>query len=195
MSARRDAAAAAGPSETKGPVQERFEMPQRGAGDSPEAGGLRERRQRRASADAADRIAVSAVVRPYVLKELRERAPVHRHEEPQELVVGSGIRVDGLVSGCVTLVVDGEVKATIEATEHLIIRAGGHVAGRGEVETAEIAGAFEGTLVVRGRLLIRRTGRVAGDVRFGELEIERGGQLKGSVDTHAAAVTTASASA
>jgi cytoskeletal protein CcmA (bactofilin family) len=44
---------------------------------------------------------------------------------------------------------------------------------------------FEGSLVVRGRLLIRATGRVRGDVRFGELEIERGGQLAGSVDLHA----------
>ena len=36
-------------------------------------------------------------------------------------------------------------------------------------------------LTVRKRLLIRSTGQVKGTVRYGELEIERGGKLSGSV--------------
>jgi cytoskeletal protein CcmA (bactofilin family) len=34
---------------------------------------------------------------------------------------------------------------------------------------------------VRRRLLIRATGRVAGTVRYGQIEIERGGQISGDV--------------
>ena len=71
-----------------------------------------------------------------------------------------------------------------EKTAHLVIGEDGRLDGQGEVETADIAGSFDGTLVVRGRLLIRATGRVKGDIRFGELEIERGGQLAGDVDAH-----------
>ena len=111
----------------------------------------------------------------------------HRAEAEvmRQLVVGPGIRLEGAVDGCERLVVDGELKATLEATEHLVVHEGGRFDGRGEVETAEIAGSFDGTLTVRGRLLIRATGRVRGDIRFGELEIERGGQLVGTVDAHA----------
>ena len=54
--------------------------------------------------------------------------------------------------------------------------------GRAEVEEADIGGLYEGDLTVHGRLLIRRTGRVTGTVRYGELEIERGGDLSGSVE-------------
>ena len=49
------------------------------------------------------------------------------------------------------------------------------------VEEAEISGTYEGELTVRNRLLIRSTGQVKGTVRYGELEIERGGKLSGSV--------------
>jgi cytoskeletal protein CcmA (bactofilin family) len=73
----------------------------------------------------------------------------------------------------------------VAASEHLVIGAEGAFRGSCEVETAEIAGAFDGTLSVRGRLLVRGSGAVKGDIRFGELEIERGGQLAGNVDAHA----------
>ena len=53
--------------------------------------------------------------------------------------------------------------------------------GKAEVEEAEISGVYEGELTVRRRLLIRGTGQVKGTVRYGELEIERGGRLSGSV--------------
>lgn len=34
---------------------------------------------------------------------------------------------------------------------------------------------------MRKRLLIRSTGRVSGTVRYGDIEIERGGRLSGAV--------------
>ena len=40
---------------------------------------------------------------------------------------------------------------------------------------------YEGDLTVRNRLLIRSTGQVKGTVRYGEIEIERGGRITGSI--------------
>ena len=40
-----------------------------------------------------------------------------------------------------------------------------------------------GTLTVRGRLFIRATGKVVGVVRYGQLEIECGGQMSGDVQS------------
>jgi cytoskeletal protein CcmA (bactofilin family) len=62
-----------------------------------------------------------------------------------------------------------------------IAESGRFTNGKAEVENAEISGIYEGELTVRNRLLIRATGRVRGTVRYGELEIERGGKLSGTV--------------
>jgi cytoskeletal protein CcmA (bactofilin family) len=48
-------------------------------------------------------------------------------------------------------------------------------------EQAEIRGRFEGELVVRKRLLIRASGHVSGTISYGEIEIERGGKVLGTV--------------
>lgn len=63
-----------------------------------------------------------------------------------------------------------------------------------EIEHAEIAGTFEGTLTVRQKLWIRSTGKVTGTVRYGKIEIEEGGQIAGEVqvDTSKLAKTDAS---
>lgn len=99
----------------------------------------------------------------------------------RQLTVGEGIRLKGEISACDRLVVQGHVDATLEVSDLLEVAKGGCFEGRTEVEAAEIAGHFRGDLVVRGRLLVRSTGVVEGTVRFGELEIERGGQLRGNV--------------
>jgi len=53
--------------------------------------------------------------------------------------------------------------------------------GPASIEEAEIHGRFEGNLVVRKRLLIKASGRVSGTIRYGQIEIECGGQISGDV--------------
>ncbi len=98
------------------------------------------------------------------------------------LVVDLGIAVSGEVAACDRLVVRGSVRGVLRGARALEVAEGGRfTAGRAEVDEAEVAGAYEGELTVRGRLLIRRTGRVTGTVRCGELVVERGGRLAGAV--------------
>src|SRR5689334_23103220 len=105
------------------------------------------------------------------------------HEsERKRLTVGPGISLSGQITDCDRLVVEGEARVVLERVRAITIAATGRFTeGRAEVEEADIGGLYEGDLTVRGRLLIRRTGRVIGTVRYGELEIERGGNLSGSV--------------
>jgi cytoskeletal protein CcmA (bactofilin family) len=51
------------------------------------------------------------------------------------------------------------------------------------IDEIEVRGRFEGNLVVRKRLFIRATGRVSGTIRYGQLEIERGGQISGDIQS------------
>lgn len=102
--------------------------------------------------------------------------------EGKRLIVGQGISLSGEITACDRLVVEGSVQVTLNETRAIeITETGRFTNGKAEVEEAEISGVYEGDLTVRKRLLIRSTGRVQGNVRYGELEIERGGRLSGSV--------------
>jgi cytoskeletal protein CcmA (bactofilin family) len=99
----------------------------------------------------------------------------------KRLLVGQGIRLAGEITACDRLVVEGFCEVTLNETRALEIAASGRFIGGCEVEEAEISGVYEGELTVRKRLLIRASGKVKGNVRYGEIEIERGGLLSGSV--------------
>ena len=105
------------------------------------------------------------------------RAPAER----RTLVVGRGISLQGTVQDAERLVVEGTVEAgMIHATE-LAISVGGVFKGGIEVEDAEIAGTIDGTLTVRGNLIVRDTGRVLGKANCRRLTVEDGGQITGEI--------------
>jgi cytoskeletal protein CcmA (bactofilin family) len=98
------------------------------------------------------------------------------------LVVGRGISLQGTVSEAERLVVEGTVESQmIQATE-LSISEAGVFRGEVQVEDAEIAGTFDGTLTARGQLVIRGTGRVIGVARCRRLMVEEGGQISGRME-------------
>ena len=77
--------------------------------------------------------------------------------------------------------VEGAVEATLNDTLALEIAESGRFTGGCEVEEADISGVYEGDLTVRKRLFVRGTGKLTGTVRYGELELERGGQIAGNI--------------
>ena len=99
------------------------------------------------------------------------------------LTVGNDIHMKGEISTCDRLVIEGSVDATLKDVHTLELAETGSFKGTAEVEDAEISGMFEGDLTVNGRLIIYSTGQVRGNVSYDEIEIERGGQLSGSVKT------------
>ena len=101
---------------------------------------------------------------------------------PKLLTVGPGISLSGEITAGDRLVVEGDVQVTLNQTRAIeIAETGRFTNGKAEVEEAVVSGVYEGELTVRKRLLIRGSGRVNGTVRYGELQIERGGELSGSV--------------
>ncbi|MDO8838689.1 MAG: polymer-forming cytoskeletal protein [Parvibaculum sp.] len=96
------------------------------------------------------------------------------------LHVGRGLKLEGKIQSCDSLVIEGDVQATIESGT-LTITETGEVRGDATVDEAEVNGRFDGSLVVRKCLTINATGRVTGTVRYGELRIEQGGQISGEI--------------
>ena len=110
-----------------------------------------------------------------------------------ELLVGREIVLNGEINSCDRLVVQGQVEATIKDCRELEIGETGTFKGRVEFDQADIGGIFEGELTAREHLVVRATGRITGKIRFGELEIERGGQLMGDVQVFDEKAATAGA--
>ncbi len=101
--------------------------------------------------------------------------------EGRKLIVGREIVLSGQITSCERLVVEGRVEASLSESRFIEIAESGVFKGMAEIENAEVAGTFEGTLTVRQKLWIRATGKVTGTVRYGKIEIEEGGQISGEV--------------
>lgn len=102
-------------------------------------------------------------------------------EKRKVMVVGAGINITGEMRSCDQLVVHGTVEGSLTDCRMLTIANAGSFKGTAEADAAEIDGNFRGRMVVRGRLLIRATGKVNGEISYGEVEIERGGEVSGTV--------------
>ena len=99
----------------------------------------------------------------------------------KKLIVGRDIALSGEISSCEKLVVEGRVEANITECSEIEIAEPGTFKGEATIDVAVISGRFEGTLVVRELLIVHSTGRISGSVRYGQIEIERGGQIEGDV--------------
>lgn len=129
---------------------------------------------------------------PHPAKPATTAGPMVRQGSPdmaaeshgQQLIVGQGISLTGEIAACDKLLVEGSVKVALTKTRAIeIAETGRFTDGKADVEEAVIAGVYEGELTVRGRLLVRASGRVNGTVRYRDLEIERGGKIGGSLQT------------
>jgi cytoskeletal protein CcmA (bactofilin family) len=101
--------------------------------------------------------------------------------ETKKLIVGRGISLDGKISSCDRLIIDGKVEAELEDCHTVEVTENGTFKGAAEIAGADISGHYDGSLTVRENLLIRGTGRVSGTVRYGRLHIEDGGEINGDV--------------
>lgn len=110
-----------------------------------------------------------------------------RADSRRVLTVGSDILLKGEIATCDRLVIEGKVDAVLNDVGTVELAESGSFKGVATVENAEISGLFEGELVVKGRLVIYASGRVRGKITYGEIEIERGGELTGEIKTMASA--------
>jgi len=99
----------------------------------------------------------------------------------KKLIVGKGLSLAGEITSCDILVVEGKVEAKLTEGKLLEITESGQFRGSVEIENADIAGRYDGQLVVHGRLTVRSSGRISGMVKYGELEVNAGGQIIGEV--------------
>lgn len=107
--------------------------------------------------------------------------PVSVDDEANKLTVGRNICLAGEITSCQKLVVEGRVEASLTDARIIEIAPSGYFKGSAEVDEADISGLFEGDLTARDKLVIRKSGRVTGTVRYGRIVIESGGEISGDM--------------
>lgn len=102
-------------------------------------------------------------------------------EEGRRLTVGRDITLNGDIASCDHLVVEGTVHAQSFQARRVDVLECGYFAGSAEVQDAVVAGRVEGKIKVHGRLIVKATGRVYGEIEYGTLEAEAGARIEGQL--------------
>src|SRR6266513_1821836 len=119
---------------------------------------------------------------------MAERATARGNEvDRRTMIIGPGMSFSGEIGSCDRLIVGGSIKATLPKCQHVIIAETGVFSGHASTDNADVRGRFDGELVVRKRLLIRAGGHVSGNITYGEIEIESGGTMSGTIEVFGAA--------
>jgi len=131
-------------------------------------------------ADAAS--ANRAPLPPQTTAPASAAAKAHSPDGPEsKLFVGINIKLKGVeITDCDSLVIEGQVEATVHSKAMEIARPG-TLKGNAQIDVAEIHGEFVGELTARTRLVVHGTGRVTGTIRYGKLIVAEGGEITGDV--------------
>jgi cytoskeletal protein CcmA (bactofilin family) len=130
---------------------------------------------------AEDEPAAGPTATPAVAGAARSPAPPEKQTSERRLIVGKEISLAGEINACDHLVVEGQIEAKLKECRVIEVADSGVFKGSAEIEEADIAGTFDGDISVRGKLRVRGSGMISGNIRYGRIEVEAGGRLIGTV--------------
>lgn len=98
-------------------------------------------------------------------------------------VIGSGIRINGEISGNENILIEGRVEGRINLSGNdVTIGRTGQVMADVSAKTIRVAGEVSGDLKAKERVVISGTGNVRGNVVAPRVVLEDGAIFKGSID-------------
>ncbi len=98
----------------------------------------------------------------------------------KSIFIGNGVVFKGSISAPNQAIISGTVEGDLVAKD-VVIGAAGIVSGKTEADFIDVKGELNETVTSKSVLIVRASGKVSGDVTYGELEIERGGKIKGDM--------------
>ncbi|HHW01380.1 MAG TPA: polymer-forming cytoskeletal protein [Thermoanaerobacterales bacterium] len=99
-----------------------------------------------------------------------------------DTILGSGTEFNGKIKAAGILRIEGKVEGEIESTGDVIITENGVVNADIKARHAVIAGTYSGNVWLEGKIEIRSTGKVIGDIKVASIVIEDGGLLEGKCE-------------
>ena len=98
----------------------------------------------------------------------------------KSIFIGTGVVFKGSINAPNQAIISGTVEGNLIAKD-VLIGASGSVTGTTEADFIDVKGELNESITSRNVLIVRNTGKVTGDVTYGEIEIERGGKIKGGM--------------
>jgi cytoskeletal protein CcmA (bactofilin family) len=99
----------------------------------------------------------------------------------KSIFIGTGVVFRGSINAPNQAIVSGTVEGDLIAKD-VLIGAAGVVTGTTQADFIDVKGELNETVTSKNVLIVRSTGKVTGDVTYGEIEIERGGKIKGTMN-------------
>jgi cytoskeletal protein CcmA (bactofilin family) len=98
------------------------------------------------------------------------------------LFVGAGVTANGTITAPGLIVIDGSVDGVLHASVIDITR-NGIVKSETTATNIRVAGQLMNTSTADQSLLIESTGQVSGTISYGDLEIQKGGTIIGTINS------------
>jgi len=111
--------------------------------------------------------------------ERREERPMAENEGGEVTIVGAGARLEGNVVSAGSLRIDGQVKGQINADGDVSLSPQSQVEADIRAQNVSVAGRFKGNILVKGKAVLARGGRVDGNITSKTLVVEEGGIFHG----------------
>lgn len=99
----------------------------------------------------------------------------------ESVVIGDGVVVKGTFTVPSKAVVNGVIEGDLTA-EEVLIGPTGRITGRVSAKVIDVRGQLHNTIISEKSLIVRSTGKIAGKVHYSEIEIEKGGEIEGSLN-------------
>ncbi len=112
-------------------------------------------------------------------------APASQGKHEGHVLIGEGVKIKGEVRKCRVIEIHGTVEGDLEA-EVLIVHGKGLLKGNVKTDIAEVHGSIDGEVSVKNLLDVKAKGSVAGKIKYGELSVETGGRIVGTLDDQSA---------
>ncbi|TYP57420.1 bactofilin family protein [Thermosediminibacter litoriperuensis] len=96
-----------------------------------------------------------------------------------DTLLGKGTEFKGTVKASGVLRVEGRIEGEIESSGDIIIAEGGVVNAQIKARNAIVAGEINGNMILIGKLEIKSSGKVLGDLKVEGITIEDGAVFEG----------------
>ena len=98
-------------------------------------------------------------------------------------VIGPSITIKGDLSGEEDLVIEGQVEGEVVLRKHMVvIGSGGRLKADVHGQKIHVEGQIEGNLLGEQEVIIRKSGRVSGNITAPRVTLEDGCKFRGNVD-------------
>ena len=112
-------------------------------------------------------------------------APASQGKHEGHVLIGEGVKIKCEIRECREIEIHGTVEGDLEA-EVLIVHGNGLLTGNVKTDSAKVHGSIDGEVSVKNLLDVKAKGTVAGKIKYGELSVETGGRIVGTLDDQSA---------